>query len=123
MKEKILLIAFVLLPGLTGLVTAQNNIQKTVRVKIKIIEEDTRQITPAMVCITGVKDTLPRLPPYGDTAGAPTEVPLFMQGIKYKKDKNWVGPVRMTNGLGNNCLLYTSDAADERSSVDLGGRR
>ena len=25
--------------------------------------------------------------------------------------------------LQNFCLLYTSDAADERSSVDLGGRR
>ena len=25
--------------------------------------------------------------------------------------------------LCNFCLLYTSDAADERSSVDLGGRR
>ena len=25
--------------------------------------------------------------------------------------------------LGERCLLYTSDAADERSSVDLGGRR
>ena len=25
--------------------------------------------------------------------------------------------------LSNSCLLYTSDAADERSSVDLGGRR
>ena len=25
--------------------------------------------------------------------------------------------------LCNPCLLYTSDAADERSSVDLGGRR
>ena len=25
--------------------------------------------------------------------------------------------------LGIGCLLYTSDAADERSSVDLGGRR
>ena len=25
--------------------------------------------------------------------------------------------------LGYDCLLYTSDAADERSSVDLGGRR
>ena len=25
--------------------------------------------------------------------------------------------------LGTTCLLYTSDAADERSSVDLGGRR
>ena len=26
-------------------------------------------------------------------------------------------------GCYNACLLYTSDAADERSSVDLGGRR
>src|SRR5678809_116743 len=26
-------------------------------------------------------------------------------------------------GRSNECLLYTSDAADERSSVDLGGRR
>ena len=26
-------------------------------------------------------------------------------------------------GLNAPCLLYTSDAADERSSVDLGGRR
>ena len=26
-------------------------------------------------------------------------------------------------GLAGTCLLYTSDAADERSSVDLGGRR
>ena len=25
--------------------------------------------------------------------------------------------------IGSSCLLYTSDAADERSSVDLGGRR
>ena len=26
-------------------------------------------------------------------------------------------------GIPRGCLLYTSDAADERSSVDLGGRR
>ena len=26
-------------------------------------------------------------------------------------------------GVLHGCLLYTSDAADERSSVDLGGRR
>ena len=26
-------------------------------------------------------------------------------------------------GVRHRCLLYTSDAADERSSVDLGGRR
>ena len=29
----------------------------------------------------------------------------------------------MRNNHNINCLLYTSDAADERSSVDLGGRR
>ena len=28
-----------------------------------------------------------------------------------------------SESLFNSCLLYTSDAADERSSVDLGGRR
>ena len=27
------------------------------------------------------------------------------------------------HGVNEPCLLYTSDAADERSSVDLGGRR
>ena len=27
------------------------------------------------------------------------------------------------DGRATTCLLYTSDAADERSSVDLGGRR
>ena len=28
-----------------------------------------------------------------------------------------------SSASSNACLLYTSDAADERSSVDLGGRR
>ena len=28
-----------------------------------------------------------------------------------------------SNAKPKRCLLYTSDAADERSSVDLGGRR
>ena len=30
---------------------------------------------------------------------------------------------RLKPGVSLSCLLYTSDAADERSSVDLGGRR
>ena len=34
---------------------------------------------------------------------------------EFKKDK--------TKAHNQTCLLYTSDAADERSSVDLGGRR
>ena len=33
-----------------------------------------------------------------------------------------VTPV-IVRGAATPCLLYTSDAADERSSVDLGGRR
>ena len=33
------------------------------------------------------------------------------------------GWTRTDDGLTKDCLLYTSDAADERSSVDLGGRR
>ena len=33
------------------------------------------------------------------------------------------GAARRRREPGKACLLYTSDAADERSSVDLGGRR
>ena len=33
------------------------------------------------------------------------------------------GSFLLAIGLAGRCLLYTSDAADERSSVDLGGRR
>ena len=40
---------------------------------------------------------------------------------------NWVSTTGIPNPDGTitfiTCLLYTSDAADERSSVDLGGRR
>src|SRR5678809_228725 len=32
-------------------------------------------------------------------------------------------PFTSIEGMREICLLYTSDAADERSSVDLGGRR
>src|SRR5678815_2110919 len=34
-----------------------------------------------------------------------------------------VHPTIIVDGYRKSCLLYTSDAADERSSVDLGGRR
>ena len=38
-------------------------------------------------------------------------------GLREAEGKTGLG------GLVQACLLYTSDAADERSSVDLGGRR
>ena len=39
--------------------------------------------------------------------------------IQFQMDKK----PNLNKGLATDCLLYTSDAADERSSVDLGGRR
>ena len=47
----------------------------------------------------------------------------------YSDDARWVRARQVTaralalSTLARDCLLYTSDAADERSSVDLGGRR
>ena len=77
--------------------------ERRTTVNIIVKEEDTRKVTAAMVCITNAGDTTQILiPPKGDTAGIPTEIPLFMKGIDFSADKNWVGPVRMTNGLGNN---------------------
>ena len=45
------------------------------------------------------------------------EFPYSCLGIQFALGK-YIG-----NVLIDGCLLYTSDAADERSSVDLGGRR
>ena len=43
----------------------------------------------------------------------------------YVHTGQWVGGTGAgaASGRPGGCLLYTSDAADERSSVDLGGRR
>ena len=47
-----------------------------------------------------------------------TDYSLFSE---YHKNKDYVSA--LPYGWSVICLLYTSDAADERSSVDLGGRR
>lgn len=83
--------------------------QQKTELKIKVIEQDTRKITPVMVCITSLDDSLVRIPPSGDIVGEPTEIGLFFKGIEFNEDKNWVGPLRMTNGQGNNenrSILY-----------------
>ena len=65
-------------------------------------------------------------PPYADQRTS------TYGGIKPDKYVEWFMPIavelkRVLKDDGtfilNICLLYTSDAADERSSVDLGGRR
>ena len=54
--------------------------------------------------------------------------PQFVQ--RFRDEARAAASVRQGNvvdiydfGQEQGCLLYTSDAADERSSVDLGGRR
>ena len=58
------------------------------------------------------------LPPLPPGVGAPA------RARELERELRLMGPI---NPLAleefNDCLLYTSDAADERSSVDLGGRR
>src|SRR5678809_585740 len=54
------------------------------------------------------------------TGGAPEMIPDFCYLVERLKT---LRPARHIIDRCNLCLLYTSDAADERSSVDLGGRR
>jgi hypothetical protein len=98
MKMKIFISIFFLF-CISSLVIAQE--QKAVDIKIKIVEEN-NQATPAMVCITGTSDGKVRLPPNANIVDSPSETKAFYSGIDYRKDKNWVGPVRKMNGLGNN---------------------
>lgn len=105
---KILLICFSIFYEM-GDMQAQQPAGNATLVSIRVIEDDTRQVTPVMVCITNVKDSQVHIPPGGAIAGVPTELPVFFKGVEYSPDKNWVGPVRMTNGKGNNenrSLLY-----------------
>ena len=43
--------------------------------------------------------------------------------VEERDERNQYVGNRGHQGCSGGCLLYTSDAADERSSVDLGGRR
>ena len=49
--------------------------------------------------------------------GTPLRFLLEQVGVEDSVNRVFLGGPMM------GCLLYTSDAADERSSVDLGGRR
>ena len=51
----------------------------------------------------------------------PAMVLLFW--LSSRRAPRWPGQPADERALALPCLLYTSDAADERSSVDLGGRR
>src|SRR5678815_5685617 len=52
---------------------------------------------------------------------AKSEVPILI--CEYTNEYSGKEDCSVVTSLFTGCLLYTSDAADERSSVDLGGRR
>ena len=56
-----------------------------------------------------------------DRSGSVLANPDFTIVVYENKSEYLIEMIPASKAL--NCLLYTSDAADERSSVDLGGRR
>ena len=54
-------------------------------------------------------------PALGDPADGPRQ--------RRRQDRAGALLEEFNRAMFGDCLLYTSDAADERSSVDLGGRR
>lgn len=69
------------------------------------MEEDTGKIVPVMVCITHVKDGLPRIPPSAEipiTQSMHMTQKIYKSGVRYEKNSEWIGPVRMMSGKGDN---------------------
>src|SRR5678816_4909491 len=71
-----------------------------------------------------MKHVLPKMP------NDMMEVPLYFETVENAfrsfnvQEQFWVKLLLpLMTPKARTCLLYTSDAADERSSVDLGGRR
>src|SRR5678816_3365880 len=77
---------------------------------------------------SALKYKTPRLGAEKNSIGSPNLEALSNDGIEVtpfetnNESKSYIMS-SLYEGLHTNCLLYTSDAADERSSVDLGGRR
>ena len=100
MKKYFILITSILC--FQGCTLNQNKTQESVLVKIRVLEAGTNEVTPVMVCITGIKDGKVRIPPSADITDSVSQTNVFYKGIEFSKDKNWIGPVRKMNGLGNN---------------------
>ena len=72
----------------------------TTTVRFRLLDTETEDTTPAMVCITSAAGDV-RLPPDGRILERPSLNPDFYSGIVFNRDPNWIGPVRKTLGLGD----------------------
>lgn len=71
-----------------------------VQVNFRIYEGDTKNITPAIVCIQNAVTKEVVTPPYGKVVKEFATVDDFVSGIMFSNDPNWIGPVRKTTGKG-----------------------
>ena len=74
----------------------------TVVVRIRLIDASSGKPAPAMVCITDAETGTVRLPPDGRESPPPVTTTEFLKGVPFKRDRNWIGPVRKMTGKGNN---------------------
>jgi len=73
----------------------------TTNVNFRIIDTNTGETTPVMICITDAGGSV-HLPPDGRVPDGVSTTQDYFTGIDFSKDKNWIGPVRKMNGRGNN---------------------
>lgn len=68
-----------------------------------LLDEPTGEPTPAMICIRNLDDNTVRLPPDGRILDQVSRTGVFFRGIDYRpEDPAWIGPVRKTQGKGDN---------------------
>lgn len=96
------LIFFACLLSVLACTQKQNNNQEVVQVKIRVLDAETNEVTPVMACITSTMDGKVRIPTSSEATDSVSQTDVFYKGIEYNKNKNWIGPIRKMNGLGNN---------------------
>src|SRR5678809_1731772 len=101
----------------------------SVRINLGLFQHDVNVLWDLAVHDLSIMDFVLRKQPVAVSATGLAHVPNRPENIAYMTmffdgsliahvHVNWLTPVKVRR----TCLLYTSDAADERSSVDLGGR-
>ena len=75
------------------------------------------QVGPASSQVLNLEDSLAELELLAETAGIEVLATLT-QNLEAINSRTFIG-----SGKVEDCLLYTSDAADDLLCVDLGGRR
>ncbi len=101
MKRKILILVI----GVSSLLSCsllKNETPESVVVHIQVREAENNLVTPVMVCITSLEDGKVRIPGHFGQIDSVSHTNEFYQGIEFNNDKNWIGPIRKMNGIGDN---------------------